>query len=113
VIGYTSLFDTFGANWNGSTLSIFSNWNPNKDGYLGATTADLFILSNGTMFAIRLDTTGMGTVYENPQQISYSEDFFASSGDIYGGQFNQALPSPVPVQGTDGASMGTTSVVWT
>ena len=112
VIGNTDVYDTKGANWNGSTLSIFSNWNPGKDGDLGATTADLFILSNGTMFAIRLDTTGMGTVYGNPQQISYSKDFFASSGDIYGGQFNQASPSLVPVQGTS-SNTSSTSVVWT
>jgi hypothetical protein len=119
VIGDPTVYNTMGANWNGSssTLSIFTNWNPGKDGDLvpQVRTADLFIydLSKGTVFSIQLDTTtGKGSVLGNPT-IAHSADIFNSiTWLIYGGQFNQASPSLVPVQGTGGYSMGTTSVVW-
>jgi hypothetical protein len=120
VIGDPTVYNTMGANWNGSssTLSIFTNWNPGKDGDLvpQVKTADLFIydLSKSTTFAIQLDTkTGTGNVYGNPTTITTSVDIFKSiTSLIYGGQFNQASPSLVPVQGTGGTSMGTTSVAW-
>ena len=118
VIGDTNLFDTFGANWNGNTLSIFTNWNPNKDGSINAAvkTANLFIdnLSNGSIdFSIQLDTlTGTGKVYQNPT-IRTSQDIFAPLSSLtYGGRFDNASPSPVPVQVTSG-NTGSTSVLWT
>ena len=58
VIGNPNNFDTFGANRSGDWLTIFTNWNPDKDGTLGVKTADLFINSDSIgafEYAIRLD----------------------------------------------------------
>ncbi len=115
VIGLSNYFDTFGANLSGNTLTIFSNWNPNKNGYLGTTTADLFIDigSNGSFdYAIRLDSTDLGKVYGLPVYDT-SQDKFSSSGYIYGGRFNEVSASSVPVLATDGISISSTIVEWT
>ena len=115
VIGDANYFDTFGANLSGSTFTIFTNWNPGKDGYFGVKTADLFIdnNSNGTFdYAIRLDTlTGTGMVYTDPIYDT-SQDLLSGTGYIYGGRYNQASPSAVPVWVTSSTNSGT-SVVWT
>jgi hypothetical protein len=116
VIGDANVFNTFGANLSGSIFTIFTNWNPTKDGYLGVNTADLFIDNNSDGafdYAIRLDTTsGIGTVYVNPT-FQTSQDLLSGTGYIYGGRHNNASPSPVPVWTTTSTSTYSTSVVWT
>jgi len=118
VVGSTNVFDTFGANYSGTIFTIFTNWNPNKDGSFNAAvvTADLFIDlgCNGSFdYAIQLDTlTGTGKVYANPAFNTSDDIFKGLAGLTYGGRYDQAAPAPVPVQ-TTSADTGTTSVVWT
>jgi hypothetical protein len=120
VIGDTNVFDTFGANLSGGTFTIFTNWNPNKDGDLGYSevkTADLFIDKgcNGTWdVAVQLDTlTGTGKVYANNLTYKTSNDVFAPLTNlIYGGNYNEASPALAPVEATS-TDTGTTGVVWT
>lgn len=104
---------------NGSTLSIFTNWNPGKDGNLvqQVQTADLFIydLSNGKTFAIQLNTTnGTGYVYQSPTYKTSADIFSPLTGLIYGGQFSGQFNgmSYVPVQTTGGTYLFATSVGW-
>jgi hypothetical protein len=115
VIGDANTFNTFGADLNSGTFTIYTNWNPGKDGYLGVTTADLFIYKGSNTspdFAIRLDTTtGTGNVYANPSYKT-SKDLLSSTGLVYGGQYDQASPQLTPTQATSAAT-GSTSVVWT
>lgn len=119
VIGDANVFDTFGANLSGGMLTIFTNWNPNKDGDLGYSqikTADLFIdkgCDGSWDFAIQLDTlTGTGKVYANPTY-NTSDDIFKSLGNlVYGGKYDEASPQLTPAQATS-ADTATTSVVWT
>jgi hypothetical protein len=112
VIGDSKLFNTFGADLSGSTLTIFTNWNPSKDGYLGVNTADLFIVSGGTSYAIQLDTlTGTGNVYKNPAYKT-SVDLLSPTGYTYGGNYDKDEPKLMPVLATS-STTGTTSVVWT
>ena len=74
MIGNANTFNTFGADLSGNTFTIFTNWNPNKNGSVNALvkTADLFIDKgdNGSWdVAIQLDTlTGTGNVYANPTE---------------------------------------------
>lgn len=120
-IGYPTIFDTAGANLSGSLFTIFTNWNPGKDGTLSASnlpggilTADLFIYNtNGPVYAIRLDTlTGQGEVFTNPS-FETSQDRLKGSDLTYGGLYdNQGTPSLVPVRATSGGS-GLTPVTWT
>ena len=115
VIGDANTFNTLGADLNSSTFTIYTNWNPGKDGYLGVTTADLFIYKGSNTspdFAIQLDTlSGTGNVYVNPSYKT-SKDIFNPTGLRYGGQYDQAFPQLTPTQVTSGAS-GSTGVVWT
>jgi hypothetical protein len=117
VIGDANLFNTFGANLSGSTFTIFTNWNPNKDGSVNAAvkTADLFIYKGSNVspdFAIQLDMlTGTGNVYANPSY-NTSDDIFKGTGLIYGGKYDQTNPQLAPTQVTS-ANTGSTSVVWT
>jgi hypothetical protein len=128
VVGNTSTYDTFGANLSGSTLTIFTNWNPNKDGLddPAVITADLFIDKNNTgtwNYAIHLDTAMQGattktfnaSVYLNPSYYT-SNDIFKGAqyaGDSYGGKFDQANPRLVPTEVVNSSSFGTTPVTWT
>jgi hypothetical protein len=118
VIGDTSVFDTFGANLSGNTLTIFTNWNPNKDGDVDAAvkTADLFIDlgCNGSLdYAIQLDTLSRtGKVYANPTYNTSDDIFKTKTSLIYGGNYDEASPKLVPVQATS-SDTDTTSVVWT
>ncbi len=119
MIGELNVYQTMGASWNSSssTLSIYTNWNPGKDGNLVSVvqTADLFIydLSNHNTFAIQLNTgPGMGNVYKNPTTITTSLNIFSSyTWLIYGGQFNQGAPQLVPVQGTGGTLLSSPATV--
>jgi hypothetical protein len=113
-IGDVNLFETYGANLSGNTLSIFTNWNPGKDGYLGVQTADLFIDNNsdGSFdYAVRLDTIGIGTTFSG-SSFQTSDDLFKGSGYTYGGRYNELSPAPAPVWAT-GNTLGTTAVTWT
>ena len=103
VIGEPALFDTYGANLSGNTLTIFSNWGPSWNGafasytnFGGVKTADLFIDvgKDGTFdYAIQLDTTtGKGWVYVNPLDIITSQQIFSHAS----GWFN--LRRPVRLQ---------------
>ena len=120
VIGDANIFDTLGANLSGSTFTIFTNWNPGKDGSVLSiiTTADLFIdnNANGTFdYAIRLDTTGIGTVYANPSYQTSVDLLKTYTSYGYGGRYDQpsqASPSAVPVWAISNGT-GSTSVVWT
>ena len=118
VIGDANVFDTFGANLSGGTLSIFTNWNPNKDGDVDAAvkTADLFIDvgCNGSWdFAIQLDTlSGTGKVYANPTYNTSDDIFKTKTSLVYGGKYDEASPQLTPTQATS-AETATTSVVWT
>jgi hypothetical protein len=119
VIGDKKIFDTFGANLSGSTLTIFTNWGLANNGYLGVVqTADLFIdvgRDGKYDYAIQLNTnTGFGKIYAiNAGQTNFktSIDLFKGTGYIYGGQYNKNNPRPIPVLATSG-DIGTTSVVW-
>jgi hypothetical protein len=118
VIGDTNVFDTFGANYNGSTLTIFTNWNPSKDGDVNAAvkTADLFIdlCCNGTWdYAVRLDTNGKGNVYSVPPYSTSDSIFGPIGGLIYGGKYDEASPKLAPVWATDATAATTTDVDWT
>lgn len=118
VIGETSVFDTFGADLNGNLLTIYTNWNPNKDGNTDAAvkTADLFInvgCDDTWDYAIQLDTlTGTGLVYTSPAYNTSDNIFKSNTNLVYGGNYDQANPQLVPVQSTS-SDTGTTSVVWT
>lgn len=118
VIGDANLFNTFGANLSGSTFTIFTNWNPNKDLSIDAAvvTADLFInigCDSTLDYAIQLDTlTGTGKVYANPTYKTSDDIFKTKTSLIYGGKYDQTSPKLVPVQATS-SDTGTTSVVWT
>jgi hypothetical protein len=118
VIGNANIFDTFGANLNGGMFTIFTNWNPNKDGSVDAAvkTADLFIDAgcDGTWdYAIRLDTLlGTGGVYANPTYTTSDDIFKTKTGLIYGGKSDDTDPNLVPVK-ANSASTDTTSVIWT
>jgi hypothetical protein len=118
VIGDAKLFDTFGANLNGSTLTIFTNWNPNKDGNVNTAvkTADLFIDKgcDGSLdYAVALDTlTGTGKVYANPSY-NTSDVIFKQTNLVYGGKYDEASPKPVPVRTISNDNGSPTSVVWT
>jgi hypothetical protein len=115
VIGSTNVFDTFGADWSYGLLTIYTNWNPGKDGTASnlVKTADLFLYGTPVgNLAIRLDTTsGLGTVYFNPVAKT-SEDIFADSGLYYGGRYDKTSAKPVPVWTTGSTSSTSTSVVW-
>jgi len=119
LIGEATVYQTMGANLNGSTLSIFTNWNPGKDGDLSALvkTADLFIydLSNGKTFALQLNTTnGTGYVYQSPTYKTSADIFNSITNLVYGGLYNnQTSALPVPVQATGGISLPSTEVFWT
>lgn len=118
VIGDSNVFDTFGANKSGNTFTIFTNWNPNKDGQVNAAvkTADLFIDNgcDGTWdVAIQLDTlTGTGKVYATPSYNTSDDIFKTLTTLIYGGKYDQAAPKLAPVTATS-SDTSTTSVVWT
>ena len=113
VIGNTDVYDTKGANWNGSTLSIFTNWNPGKDGDLGATTADLFILSNGTMFAIQLDTARHGNgLWKSPADFLF-QGFFRHLLVIFTVANSIKRPLRQCLFKAQVANTSSTSVVWT
>ena len=118
VIGTLSTFDTFGANLSAGTFTIFTNWNPNKDGDVDAAvkTADLFIDvgCNGSYdYAIQLDTlTGTGNVYANPAYNTSDDIFKTKISLIYGGKYDEAAPKLVPTQVTSSAT-DTTDVDWT
>jgi PEP-CTERM motif len=123
LIGPADTFDTFGANYMGGILTIFTNWNPNKDGFANAAvkTADLFIgpsPGGNFAFAIQLDTlTGTGLVYSGltPALYQTSDDIFKGLTNLtYGGQYDQAAAKLVPVLATFPIPPLTdTSVVWT
>ncbi|MEJ2671640.1 MAG: hypothetical protein P8168_05420 [Deltaproteobacteria bacterium] len=116
VIGDASVFDTFGANYSGGILTIFTNWNPGKDGTVDAAvkTADLFIdlCCNGSIdYAIRLDSDGQGNVFASPSYQTSDDIFQSKTNLIYGGQYDMANPKLVPVWATSD-STGSTSVSW-
>lgn len=108
VIGNADLFNTFGANRSGDTLSIFTNWNPGKNGSVNTAvkTADLFIdmgCDGSWDYAIVLDSAraDFGYAYEAPLSITTSQDIFSSLGGLtYGGRYDEADPKPAPTLGT-------------
>ncbi len=121
VIGATDTFDTFKAEVSGNTFTIFTNWNPTKNGSINAAvkTADFFIdkdLNGSWDLAIRLDSTGLGSVFANNLTYQTSQNIFGSTNNlIYGGRFDypdKSNPSPVPVWATSAAT-STTTVTWT
>jgi len=70
VIGGAGIFGIAGADFSGTTLTLFSNWNGPSGYDLGAVTADLFLSSNpanGTWdFAVGLRNTDLNIIYKNP-----------------------------------------------
>lgn len=118
VVGDTNLFNTFGANLSGNTFTIFTNWNPNKDGTVDVAvkTADFFIdkgCDGSWDIAIQLDTlTGTGKVYANPTYKTSDDIFKTKTSLIYGGKYDESNPQLVPVQ-TTSSDTATTNVVWT
>lgn len=121
VIGDSAIFNTFGANFAGNTLTIFTNWNPNTldPSFPGVKTADLFIDAgcNGTWdYAIVLDNqrSDFGTAYEDPLTITTANDIFASqTGLVYGGQYDMANPKLTPVLATSSGKSDQVGVTWT
>jgi hypothetical protein len=118
VVGDPAIFDTKGANLTGSTFTIYSNWGPARDGYINSTvkTADLFIDlgCNGIYdYAIRLDTTGLGNVYQNPTYQT-SQDIFAPQTSLeYAGRYDvDDAAHAVPVWTTVGTLLGVIPVAW-
>lgn len=117
VIGDSNAFNTSGANFSESNMTIYTNWNPKKDGLVSSLvkTADLFIDTNRDGVwdsAIQLDTlTGTGYVYANPT-FKTSVDIFQSTNLIYGGSYNEAAAAATPVVAT-GSSNQSTTVTWT
>jgi hypothetical protein len=117
VIGETSIYETYGADLAGKTLTIYTNWGGAGFTDHGAVTADLFIDTNlnGTWdAAIRLDGANQGKIYYNPA-FKTSEDFFASQTSlVYGGRYDPSAPKPVPAQATSNPDPTDTSLVtWT
>lgn len=121
VVGDSNTFDTKQATLSGNTFTILTNWNPTKNGSVNANvvTADFFIDkgNDGTWdLAIRLDSTGLGSVFATNLTYKTSQDIFGSNPNlIYGGRFadpDQSHPSPIPVWATSAAT-GSASVQWT
>jgi hypothetical protein len=122
IIGLADTFSTFGANLSGNTFSIFTNWNPGKNGAVNAAvkTADLFIdvCCDGSWdYAIVLDSTrpDFGYAYEAPLTVTTSQDIFSplsGLGLTYGGRFDEAAPKPTPVLGTSG-DYDIAAITWT
>lgn len=117
-IGDPGLFDIAGANFSGSTLTIYSNWPGPGTTDLGAVTADLFLSSNpgtGTWdFAVGLGDNGRGNIYKNPA-FNTSQSFFGGNdGVVYGGAWDQSAPQQVPVQvkTTSPPESNTATVTW-
>jgi hypothetical protein len=114
-------FDTFGADYSNGILTIYTNWDPGKDGDVSTLvkTADLFIGDcNGDIdYAIRLDdnvgTGNKGYVFDDPGYKTSDDIYKGTSGLIYGGRYDEGNPKPVPVEATTGFNGTTTSVVWT
>jgi len=119
VIGNANTYDTFGANYSNGKLTIFTNWNPNKNGTDSTLvkTADLFIGDcNGDIdYAIQLNTlTGTGNVYTNPAYYTSDDIYKGTTNLVYGGKYDEGSPKPVPVEVKETETpSGTTSVVWT
>jgi hypothetical protein len=93
-----SNFNTLGANLSGNILTIFTNWNPNKEVlFPGVLTADLFIRdwSKNTTYSIRLDTLNNqnGTLFIINNDLSnllYSQDLMKLKGYTYAGLYGDA-----------------------
>lgn len=109
-------FNTYGANWDGTFLTIFSNWSPARDGFLGfVTTADLFIDTNcdgAWDLAVGLDNNDnsqgldrAGKVYTGPITYSFGD------GYTYGKYYN-VVGQLIPVLAGDLDNTRVTSVVW-
>ncbi len=124
VIGDDKIFDTKKATISGNTFTIFTNWNPSKDGSINAAvkTADFFIdkgADGSWDLAIRLDYNTQApvnaSVYATSLAFNTSQDIFGGKSLIYGGRFgdpDQSNPQPAPVWATSTAT-GTTTVTWT
>lgn len=114
VIGDMNVFWTPSATYNPTTevLTLQTNWPSASYSDLGAKAADLFLsfglsnLSNPWPLAIGLSSDRQGNVYIISGSSDYktSQDLFASTGYIYGGQFGAVVgdpnASPAPVQAT-------------
>ena len=120
VIGNGNLFNTFGANRSGDTLSIFTNWNPGRNGSVNAAvkTADLFIdvgYDGSWDYAIVLDSARafFGHAYGDPSTITTAQDIFSPlNGWTDGGRYGEADPKPAPTLGTS-PDWATAAVTWT
>lgn len=108
-------FDNLGAIFSSGNLIITTNWNPNRDGYLGVTTADLFVTSGANSWAIHLDTlSGTGGVYINPTFQTTQDLFSIYPSDVYGGRYDSnGVLNVIPSLATGGTNDGTVPVVWT
>jgi hypothetical protein len=120
VIGDLNIYETYGANLSGNTLTIFTNWGGAVGaGFTdhGAVSADLFIdkdFDGVWDAAIRLDGGNKGKIYYTPAFYT-SEYFFAPHTDlVYGGRYDPSAPKPVPVQAyTDPSLTDFSQVTWT
>jgi len=122
VIGTTTIFDTLGADWNGSLLTIYTKWNPNTmdPDISSVKTADLFIDAgcNGSWdYAIVLDvtrTTEVGKAYVAPfSSVSTSDDLFKGQTSlIYGGLYDETAPSVAVALASSGSTLNA-DVNWT
>lgn len=123
VIGNPQIFETYGANLSGNTLTIFTNWGPEDVPTYGAITADLFIDTNldGTFdYAVQLSAVltngGLGNFNASILGAGVpttSQDLFAASGLYYGGRYDYATGNlKVPVLGTGSDTGKTAAVTW-
>lgn len=122
--GQPTGYETFGANIQGNTLQLFTNW---KGGLgdpedTGVQTADLFfdLGCNGTWDkAVGLHFPSMtynqaltANVYgANLTHTTSYDKYYNNNNFIYGGKFNPAKPEFVPTRATSQAT-GTTQVTW-
>lgn len=116
VIGAANVFDTFGADVSGTTLTIYTNWFPGTVSISPlVVTADLFLDTDADGFwnyGIQLDTlTGTGNVL-NALSFSNADLIFSGTGFTYGGLYDPVNFLDTAVKAT-GAVLDTTSVVWT
>lgn len=112
-IGAYSEFETFGGTFDTNTnvLTIHTNWGPaNRVGTLNSRTADLFLWTGGSFFAIGVRTGSdvddrQGKVWVNPSYFTSYDKFF-NSGGIYGGRYDFVKQLPVPVEAKGDATSG-------
>ncbi|MFZ5447015.1 MAG: VPLPA-CTERM sorting domain-containing protein [Thermodesulfobacteriota bacterium] len=126
-IGEENIYETYGAVFSGSILTIYTNWNPDHVGDNTAITADLFLKTGGSTdynYAVQLNdvltkTGGLGTfsadILAAGSNPTTSEDLFHDKTNlVYGGRYYSAAGTAllVPVLATGADTNSDANVIW-